>query len=301
MNDPMILPPYLRPDRDLIAICSPAGAVDIDLFSPAIEIIKKDGFDVKVMPHAQGRCGSYSAPLADRIHDMRQALTDSTVGAILCGRGGYGAVQTIEEIAPYVNALSPKWLIGFSDITALHSLWHSKGIASIHASMLKGIAKENAWAPISDCLQGRPKSLQLPPHPLNRHGSVRARVAAGNMAVLTSLIGTPYQLPHRGDILIVEDINEPIYKLQRMLWQLRLNGTLATLGALIAGQFTHTAPDANYSDPCQMISDMVKEYDYPVVYDAPIGHIPGNTPIIMSEATLTCDENGAKLVYANVF
>lgn len=276
----MIIPSPLR-DGDLIAICSPAGAVDPSLFPPAIDALQAQGWKVKVMPHAMGRQGTYAAAAADRLADIKEAFADPQVKAIMCGRGGYGAVHLLQELAPCVN---PKWLIGFSDISALHALMQSRGIASAHANMLRGLARDPDGEDsrrLFALLRGKPAPVELPEHPLNRPGHASGILAGGNLSVLSALIGTPFDALLPGRILVIEDINEPIYKLERMLWQLRLRGVLPTLGALVAGQFTGTEPDANYADAYQMIADMCAPYAYPLYFGAPIGHRSPNRPLLL--------------------
>lgn len=276
----MITPPSLR-DGDTIAICSPAGAVDPALFAPAIEALRAQGWQVKTMPHAMERLGSYSGTAADRLADIKSAFADPQVKAIMCGRGGYGAVHLLDDLAPHVT---PKWLIGFSDISALHALMQSRGIASVHSGMLRALARDHSGEDsrrLFSLLRGNPVGMELPPHPLSRPGYAEGTLAGGNLSVLSALIGTPYDALLPGRILVIEDINEPIYKLERMLWQLRLRGVLPRLAALIAGQFTGTEPDANYPDAYRMIADMCAPYSYPLYLGAHLGHRSPNRPLLL--------------------
>lgn len=293
----MILPPALNLG-DTIAICSPAGAVKPELFAPAIEALTSRGYRVKVMPHAMGRYGSYSADADARLGDMLSALHDPDVKAIMCGRGGYGAVELLHRLEEYVTADNPKWLIGFSDITALHALWQTKGIASVHASMLKGLAE----GPLAltdrlfDILEGRKVVYDWGvTHSLNRPGMAKGQLCGGNLSVLGALIGTPYTdyLKGANRILIIEDVNEPIYKIERILWQLRYAGILPSLSGLIVGDFTGTKADLNYSDAYAMVYAMVSEYSFPVALGVPVGHIADNHPLLLGHCTLMVDANGS--------
>lgn len=283
----MIIPQPLR-HGDTIAICSPAGAVDPALFAPAIEALRVQGWQVKTMPHAMERRGTYSGTAADRLADIKSAFADPQVKAIMCGRGGYGAVHLLHELEPHVT---PKWLIGFSDISALHALMQSRGIASIHAGMLRGLARDPSGEDsrrLFAMLRGEFTPVELPSHPLNRPGHAEGILAGGNLSVLSALIGTPYDTLLPGRILVIEDINEPIYKLERMLWQLRLRGVLPRIAGLVAGQFTGTEPDANHPDAYCMIAEMCAPYAYPLYLGAPIGHRSPNRPLLLgAQARLT--------------
>lgn len=282
----MITPPPLRPG-DTIAICSPAGAVDPALFAPAIDALQRQGWQALVMPHAMGRHGTYAATAAERLADIKAAFAMPEVKAIMCGRGGYGAVHLLADLAP---CACPKWLIGFSDISALHAMMQSRGIASVHAGMLRALARDPEGEDsqrLFDLLRGKPAPVDLPAHPLGRPGCASGILAGGNLSVLSALIGTPFDTLLPGRILVIEDINEPIYKLERMLWQLRLRGVLPSLAALVAGQFTGTEPDPNHSDAYQMIAEMCAPYSFPLYLGAPIGHRSPNRPLLLGAEART--------------
>ena len=241
----MTRPQLLKPG-DTVAILSPASAVDPALIDGAVKALQSRGFNTKVMAHATGRKGTYSASAGERLDDMRSALSDPAVKAILCSRGGYGAVDMLGRLIP-----KPVWLIGFSDISALHALWQSQGIMSIHGSMARHLAEFPADDPANQALfqilcHGTQPAYSFTTHPLSRQGSVRGQMIGGNLAVLAGLISTPYDMLKPGRILVIEDIAEPIYKVERILHQLRLNGVLENLSGLLVGQFTEYRGDSNY-------------------------------------------------------
>lgn len=288
----MRIPRPLQPG-DRIAIVSPASAIDPALIDQASETLRSLGYEPVVFPHARGRAGSYSGTIEDRFDDMKSALADDSIAAILCSRGGYGAVHLLQALDPIVANERPRWLIGFSDISALHALWHKHGIVSIHASMCKQLAlgpDTEATRALFDILRGNKQSLSWENRTTapSRPGVATGRLAGGNMAVLDALASTPYNDMLPGDILVIEDIAEPIYKIERMLYRLKLGGVLGRLGGLIVGQFTEYKPDRNDTDMETMISRMVAEYDYPVAYGAPVGHIGSdNMPLLLgASATL---------------
>lgn len=297
---PLLIPEPLRPS-DKIAIASPAGAVKTELIDSLVQFIADAGFAPVVMPHAKGKAGSYSASQASRFADMAAAVTDRSIKAIICARGGYGAVQLLPSLSTLPLRANAKWLVGFSDISALHALWSSYGIASIHGPMARHLTVNGHNHPGSraliDLLRGREVTVKADAHPLNRHGVAKGPLFGGNLAVLHGLVSTPYNMLRPDSILVLEDINEPIYRVERMLWQLRLNGVLPKLRGLIVGNFKGAEADANHTSVEEMIAEMVAPYSYPVCYGAPIGHILANMPIRLSApASLIVDSAGSCLI-----
>lgn len=281
----MDTPVFPRPLQhgDTIAIVSPASIIDPAYVAGAVAAIEARGYRAKVGAHTLGHCGSYSGTAAERLADMHAALADPSVRAILCSRGGYGCVHLIPDLLPDVDPADPRWLIGFSDVSALHALWHSRGIVSVHASMAKHLSLFSATDPdnaaLWDLLEGRPQPVCWTPSGASRPGRACGTLLGGNLAVVADLISTPYDVFRPGSILFIEDIAEPIYKVERILWQLRLAGVLPNLAGLVVGQFTDYNPDRNYPSMEAMIADMVAPYSYPVAFGAPIGHVDHNTPL----------------------
>lgn len=249
-------------------------------------VIRRRGWEPVLGAHAMGGCGSYSSSLADRLADFEWALTDATIDAIICTRGGYGAVQLLDALDRLPLRQHAKWLVGFSDISALHALMARHGIVSVHGPMTKHISANDGENPdfeaLCRLLDGGSIEYVVPSHPLNRAGEVSGRLSGGNMAVLQGLIGTPFDLLRPDRILLIEDIAEPIYKVERWLYQLRLSGVLPRLRGLIAGAFTDYRPDRNHDSMEEMIREMVEPYDYPVAFNAPIGHGGDSRPLLLS-------------------
>jgi len=288
-------PRFLR-DGDKVAILSPASVIDPMLVAGAADTLMQLGYEPVVMPHALGTHGSYSGTKAERLSDLTAALTDTSVRAILCSRGGYGSVHLIEDLVPVLHSTihDPKWLIGFSDISALHALWNANGIESIHGSM----ARQLALGPDTEATcrliamltgQSRPLEWENKSSVSNRQGIVTARLTGGNLAVLDSLIGTPYNALKPGNILFIEDIAEPIYKIERMLYHMKLSGILEGIAGLIVGRFTEYSPDRNHSDMESMIARLVEGYGFPVAFDAPVGHIGGDNMPLPHGSTVTLE------------
>lgn len=279
-----IFPAFLQ-KGDKIAIVSPASAIRPEYIDGACRVLEQWGFVPVPGEHCRNSNGYYSGTIHERLADFRDALLNPDIKAILCGRGGYGTVHLTQSITPSLIADNPKWIIGFSDISVLHAICHKAGVASIHSSMARHLAlfghDDSCSLSLLHILSGSMPSYSIPSHPFNRFGSVEGEIVGGNLAVLSALVNTPIDLLLPDKILFIEDIAEPIYKVERLLYNLRLSGVLPRLKALIVGQFTDfREPDANGDTMYRMIQRMVEPYNFPVCFNFPVGHIDGNLPII---------------------
>ncbi len=284
MKKDIIFPKPLK-KGDKIAICSPASKIDPEIVEKAIPILESEGWRVEVMSHALGESGTYSGTDAERLSDLRTAILDPDVRAIICSRGGYGVVHLMDELNRLPLRDDPKWIAGFSDISALHALMAANGIASIHSSMCAAI-KEGTDNEDNKTLFGilrgeRPVHI-FDSHDYDRQGIATGHLQGGNLAVIADLINTPFDIIEPDTILFIEDVSEPVYKIERILYQLKLSGVLGKLKGLIVGQFTDYKPDSNYPNMETMIHDMTAEYDYPVAFNVPVGHVDHNIPLIES-------------------
>ena len=278
---------------DKIAIISPASHILPDYVDGACNAIAQLGFQPVVGNHCKGRHGGYSGTIEQRLADFLEALHNPEVKAILCSRGGYGVVHLLEYLSADDIAENAKWLIGFSDISALHAAMVASGVASIHASMAKHLTQfgvdDEATVALFNILQGKLPTYQTPSHPFNKPGTATGTLTGGNMAVLCGLLDTDFDLLSRGDILCIEDVGEEVYKIERMLYNLRLSGVLPMIKGLIVGRFTdYRNPDGNGDSMEQMVKRMVEPYDIPVAFDFPVGHVDENMPLIEgAQVTLT--------------
>ncbi|MDE6534080.1 MAG: LD-carboxypeptidase [Muribaculaceae bacterium] len=304
----MIYPEKLKPG-DKIAIISPATTVRQEYVERASDMIREAGLVSVVMPHANGpACGSYASSEEGRVSDLRDALRDRSVKAILCARGGYGCVHLLPRFTPEEIRANAKWLIGFSDVSALHALWHKAGVASIHGPMAKHMAEKGVCDPCVRWLltlltESPDMRYVFPGSPYNREGKAEGMLLGGNLAVLNGLAATPYDLltPHIGDgvILFIEDISEAIYAVERMLIRLSLSGTLHRLRGLIVGQFTEYRGDRNHSTMEEMIDSLLRRsgiQDMPVAFGFPVGHVDENYPLVEgAEVRLTVTSEEVRL------
>lgn len=302
--DTMIRPRPLA-EGDEIAIVSPASIIDPAYVEAAEAELRRQGWRVWVAPHALGRSGSYSGTPQERLDDISQALSRPGVRALLCSRGGYGCVELFDGFPIEEMCRDPRWLIGFSDVSALHALMQSQGIMSVHSPMCRHIGSLGASNPtiaaLYGILRGRPQRYAVAIDGSNRPEptTIAGRLAGGNMAVTTALIGTPADpFARPGSILFLEDVAEPIYKIERMLWQLRLGGAFSRAAAVVFGQFTDYRPSANYATMEQMLRSMTADLDIPVVYGFPTGHTDVNYPLLCgAEATLAIDGHTATISF----
>ena len=281
----IIYPSQLK-EGDKIAILAPSGPVKREFVDGAAEVLREQGFDPVVFPTVDMRNGQFSGTASERFSDLREAFLNPEYKAILCARGGYGMVHNLDSLAALPLRDNPKWVIGYSDISALHALLASKGIASIHASMARHIAKgadrpENVA--LFEILRDSFPSYSFPSDPRNHPGKADGKIMGGNLAVIQALINTPYNVIQPGTILFIEDIAEPIYKVERIMYQLRMMGILSSLKGLILGQFTGYEPGDNYDTIEEMLADVLKDYpDLPVAFNAPVGHVDFNLPLVIS-------------------
>ena len=207
-------------------------------------------------------------------------LDNPDIKAILCVRGGYGTVRIIDDIDFSHFQKNPKWLAGFSDITVLHSHIHKLNVASLHSTMPISFSSNTTESIMSlkDALFGKHLSIKIDLHPFNRFGEAKGQIVGGNLSILYSLMGSPSDLNTDGKILFIEDLDEYLYHIDRMMMNLKRSGKLSNLKGLIVGGMTkmndNTIPFGK--DAESIIKDVVSEYNYPVCFGFPAGHIKDN-------------------------
>ena len=267
-----------------IRIISPSGVIDPTYIDGAMTRLRAWGYVVSEGVHARDAWGRFAGTDEARLSDLVEALNDPSVDIILCSRGGYGLQRIIDRI-PVIT----KPILGFSDITALHQCAAISGQPSIHGIMCKHIATlpedSEPIIALKNVLAGEPISYTLPAHSFNRLGEACAPIVGGNLSVLYGLQATRFGLQSpefriQFPILLIEDICERHYHIDRMIRNLRMSGVLAHLSGLIVGQFTDCEEDSLM--PCSIyetINEAVLDYDYPVIFDAPFGHVEDNRPL----------------------
>jgi muramoyltetrapeptide carboxypeptidase len=286
----MKFPPYLAPG-DKVALISPSGKVAQTVVERALEVLKCQGFKVKVGKHALDAEGVFAGNDAARAADMQKALDDKSIRAVFFTRGGYGCLRTHALLDWKGFQKHPKWLVGFSDNTVFHNYLSRKKTASIHGVMAASYEHEGAphtsFLKLMDVLAGRSCKYDVTPHPLNRIGSATGILAGGNLSIIQSLRGTPLDLKPKGKILFIEDVHELNYRIDRMMQNLKAGGVLEEINGLIVGHFTGTKDGASAygMSALEIIREAVDHYDYPVVFGFPAGHELPNDPLVLGGKT----------------
>ena len=284
----LVMPATLRAG-DTIAIVSPSSTPDTLTVEKGCQTLREWGYVPVVAPHALNSWHGFAGTADERAADMLWALRDSTVKAIICSRGGDGAVQVLRRIPLSEFRSHPKWVMGFSDATALHSAEVAAGVVSIHCSMCDGISmrgeRDSVNAILQRLLQGEMPSYHVSAHPLNQYGEAEGILAGGNMSVFCGLAGSEYDFLNRIDeglILFIEDTGESMSKVDRMLHHLEIRGIQSRLKGIIVGHFSkYKSPDSGFNDMYDMLHEYLRHYDIPVCYDFPIGHHSGlNLPMV---------------------
>lgn len=295
-------PPFLKPN-DQIRIVSPSGSIEPKYIVGAKKTLSSWGLNATEGKFARTKYGRFAGTEAQRIADLQEALDDPAVNAILCSRGGYGVAQIIDKLDFSAFVKSPKWLIGFSDITILHNAISNLGVASIHGIMAKHLTQFPADSihvqKCRDILFGQMPTYTVPKHRLNRIGNAQGKLIGGNLSVLIGLRGSQFDLDYKNNILFIEDIAERPYQIDRMMQNLRFSGVLAQLSGLVVGQFSDCEEDPLMKKSvAQLIADAVSEYDYPVCFNFPAGHVDDNLPLKMGEIVhFEVVKNGVKLIF----
>lgn len=294
-------PPYLQPG-DTVGIVATARKISQTEIQPAIQMLESWGLKVKLGTYLFNEDNQYAGTTDSRAKDLQTMLDDDNVQAILCARGGYGTVKIIDLIDFSKFRNNPKWIIGYSDVTVLHSHIHSLfGVETLHATMpLDFTDKETeATRSLKKALFGEEINYTIPSHPLNKTGNASGVLVGGNLSILYSLRGTPSDLDTEGKILFIEDLDEYLYHIDRMMINLKRGGMLEQLKGLIVGGMTdmhdNTIPFGKSAH--EIILDAVKEYNYPVCFDFPAGHLKGNNHalILGREVELSVSHRGVSL------
>ncbi len=283
----MQTPPSLK-TGDKIAIISTARKISQEELKPAIEKFRKWGFDAVYGRNLFRENHQFAGSDQERTEDLQWALDDENIKAVICARGGYGTVRIIDNIDFSKFQLNPKWVIGYSDVTVLHShIQKQLGIETIHATMPVNFPKDGSenetLTSLKNALNNNNIQYTINSHPLNRIGNAEGVLVGGNLSILYSLIGTASDIDTDGKILLIEDLDEYLYHIDRMMMNLKRNGKLANLAGLIVGGMSemkdNTVPYGKTAE--EIISATVSEYSYPVCYHFPAGHQDDNRALIL--------------------
>ncbi len=302
----MIVPQLLRPG-DTVAITAPARKIDMQSVRFAEDLLSSWGLKVVLSDNLFSDLHPYfSGTDQERLHDLQEAINNPAVNAILCARGGYGSTRIVDQVDFTSLLQHPKWIIGFSDITALHLKLLKSNMASIHATMPILFSKSDSSSSVDslkNVLMNGVCKIECSSSNLNAVGEVTGIVMGGNLSLLNDSLGTSTEPDTSGKILIIEEVDEYKYRVDRMMTQLKRAGKLKNLKALVVGHFT----DIKDSTPVfgesveTIILNAVKEYSYPVVFNFPSGHENPNYAWINGGiATLTVTGSKTTLEYSTI-
>jgi len=276
------IPSYLQ-QGDIIGLICPSGYMPLENMEACLKTLEQWGFRVKKGKTLGTHFNYFSGTDKERLTDLQQMLDDEEVKAVLCARGGYGLSRIIDKIDFTTFLLNPKWIIGYSDITILHShLFSNYNIASLHSPMAAAFndgGNETEYVQsLKKALTGQPSAYYCEGYKLNKQGIATGELVGGNLCLLAHLIGSESSINTNGKLLFIEDIGEYIYNIDRLMIQLQRAGKLNDLAGLIVGSFTDMKDTvipfgASVYDA---IYDTIKDYNYPVCFNFPVGHTQEN-------------------------
>jgi muramoyltetrapeptide carboxypeptidase len=281
-----VIPPYLK-KGDIIGITCPAGFLDKKKAAHCVKILQSWGFEVMIGKTVGGDSENYFSGSDEERRDEFQAmLDDGSIKAILCGRGGYGSTRIIDGLNFKKFQKAPKWIIGFSDITAFHTHVQTQfSIASIHGPMASAF---QTWTrdkeyleSIQACLTGKKMKYSCKQSAYNVIGKAKGILVGGNLALISHTIGTKSEIKTKNKILLIEDIGENLYAIDRMLVQLERSGKLIDVVGVVSGGFTDIKDtERPFGKTIEgIILEFFKERKIPICFDFPIGHQPQNFAI----------------------
>ena len=299
----MQCPPFLRPG-DRIGVTSTARKIRPEELQAALDALRSWGLEPVTSPQLYAVDHQFAGTDAQRRSDLQGFLDDPSIRAILCARGGYGTQRIVDALDLSTFTEHPKWVMGFSDITSLLATFDRVGVASIHGPMGLSWDGKTSDADSREALRkllfGEWPRYDWAPHPLNRSGTATARLVGGNLSIVHCNLATATQTDTRGTLLFLEDLDEYLYHLDRMLVHLKRAGQLRDLAGLVVGGMTDMNDNAQAFGRTaeEIIREAVEEYDYPVTFGFPAGHQPANYPLVIgAAATLEVEANRCTLSF----
>ena len=296
----MIIPPYLK-KGDTIAIVATARKNIEDNLQPAISWLHSWGLEVVIGKTIGLDHNQLAGTDEERAADFQAKLDNPNIKAIWCVRGGYGTVRMIDQLDFTKFKQNPKWIVGFSDVTVLHSHLNNLGFASIHGIMpVSSKATEEAKESLRKALFGEHLEYTVPCDQMNRYGSAKGELVGGNLSILFSLLGSPSAVNCDAKILFIEDLDEYLYHIDRMMMNLKRNGCLESLKGIIVGGMTkmHDNEIPWGKNALEIIDDVTKKYNIPIIYNFPAGHMADNHALILGkQVTLEANDLESKVVF----
>jgi len=297
----MIQPNYLK-EGNTVAIVSTARKILKKELIPAITILKNWGLKIVLGKSIEAEEHQFAGNDKLRTSDFQAMLDHPEIDAVWCARGGYGTVRIIDQLDFSNFKKHPKWIIGYSDVTVLHSHLHQLGIETLHAQMPVSIETkpEVTINSIKATLFGEQYGIKIPSEKNNSTGKASGQLIGGNLSILYSLCGSPSALNTKGKILFIEDLDEYLYHIDRMLQNLKRNGTFDELEGLIVGGMTQMHDnDIPFGKSAEeIILSICLDYNFPIAFNFPAGHVEDNRALIMGrEVSLEIDKTNVKLKF----
>ena len=297
-----VKPDYLK-EGDRVALISPSYFTPMENVEKTADVLRSWGLEPVIGPNV-GKVvdGRYAGTIAERVSDIRWALSDPSIKAIICNRGGYGTIQLIDQLTLQELKASPKWLVGFSDISTLHGLLTRAGVMSVHGTMSSFLANGGTDASstlMRDLLMGRVPRYELQPHPQNITGRATGILVGGNMCTFVPNLGSQADATMGRDlILFMEEVEESMHNIDRQFNILAMNGVLERCKGVILGEFTDCGTEFTYESVEAMLRPYLQKYNIPVLCGFPAGHGDVNLPLVMgAEVTIDVRQDGASVQF----
>lgn len=297
----MIQPAFLQ-KNDTVAIVSTARKISLEEIQPAIDVLQSWGLKVIVGETIGFEDNQFAGNDLQRTSDFQKMLNNPEIKAIWCARGGYGTVRIINQLDFSFFKSNPKWIVGYSDITVLHSHINNFGIETIHATMPLDVAtnSKEALDSLKKCLFSNTISYEIDSAEINRTGTAMGELIGGNLSILYSLLGSESSINTTNKILFIEDLDEYLYHIDRMLMNLKRNNYFNNLMGLIVGGMNNmhdnTIPFGK--NAYEIILECAAEYNFPIVFDFPAGHLNDNRALILGrKVNLEVNKNKTKLTF----
>ncbi len=297
----MITPDFLQ-KGDTVAIVSTARKISLEEIIPAIGLLESWGLNATIGSTIGLSENQYAGNDKERTDDFQAMLDNDEIKAIWCARGGYGTVRIIDQLNFTRFLQNPKWIIGYSDVTVLHSHIHTNGVASLHATMPVNVLKNTKKSinSLKNALFGLKIDEKVRFSKKNKFGIGRGKLVGGNLSILYSLLGSKSSIDTDGKILFIEDLDEYIYHIDRMMMALKRSGYFDNLQGLIIGGMTqmHDNRIPFGKTTKEIILDTVSEYNFPVCFKLPAGHLDDNRTLLLgAEVELEVTENESMVRY----
>jgi muramoyltetrapeptide carboxypeptidase len=285
----MIIPPLLE-KGDTVKIISTARKIDREIVLESRKLLESKGLKVEFGKNLFSEYHQFAGTDRHRAEDLQEAVENPNVKAIFCARGGYGTIKLMNKVSLEPLKKQPKWLVGYSDVTVLHNCLNNLGIASLHATMPVNYSGNTSGAlnSLFQALFSEQYQYEILPETKNRSGICEGELTGGNLSIIYSLLGTKFDISTENKILFIEDLDEYLYHVDRMMAALYYSGKLQNLKGLIVGGMTgmndNEIPFGKTAE--DIILEYVSEYDYPVVFNFPAGHVADNRALILGKKHL---------------